>query len=256
MQATNSLDTAGQPSSGDEVRAESVPALRAPRGAPSQLLGRAESVAVAGSVEPAPAERGVDPGSKECAIIDVATAHFLEHGYRGASVNAMVRASGISKESIYRYFSSKRELCEAVIERELAAQDKLLKSRVEALQSLDLRSALVALAATLLGFTTDRFLALRRLVFEQAADVPAVGSRYHEICVNRPAAAIAAILGTRAEAIGLDAPMLSRHLLGMLTWQLMLECDCAVRTTPNREEAEVLAAATVDDFIEAFLKKT
>ena len=236
MQATNSLGAAGEPAGGDGTRAESA--------------------AAEGSVEPSPAERSVDPGSKEYAIIDVATTHFLEHGYRGASVNAMVRTSGISKESIYRYFSSKRELCEAVIERELAAQDKLLQSRAEALRSLDLRSALVALAVTLLQFTTDRFLALRRLVFEQAADVPAVGKRYHETCVSRPAAAIAQILGAHAEAPGVDVPTLSRHLLGMLIWRLMLECDCAVRATPTREEAEALAAETVDDFIAAFLKKT
>ena len=43
-----------------------------------------------------------------------------QHGYQGASINAMARSSGISKESIYRYFSSKKQLFEAVIGRELA----------------------------------------------------------------------------------------------------------------------------------------
>ena len=44
------------------------------------------------------------PKAKEQEVLDVATAYFLEHGYQGASINAMARSSGISKESIYRYF--------------------------------------------------------------------------------------------------------------------------------------------------------
>ena len=66
------------------------------------------------------AEGRSKPKAKEQEVLDVATDYFLAHGYQGASINAMARSSGISKESIYRYFSSKKQLFEAVIGRELA----------------------------------------------------------------------------------------------------------------------------------------
>src|SRR5690606_10698485 len=49
------------------------------------------------------------PKAKEQEVLDVATEYFLKHGYQGASINEMARQSGISKESIYRYFSSKKQ---------------------------------------------------------------------------------------------------------------------------------------------------
>ncbi len=58
-------------------------------------------------------ESRLKPKAKEQEVLDVATEYFLQHGYRGASINAMARSSGISKESIYRYFSSKQQLFEA-----------------------------------------------------------------------------------------------------------------------------------------------
>ena len=64
-------------------------------------------------------EAAQKPKAKEQEVLDVATEYFLKHGYQGASINAMARSSGISKESIYRYFSSKKQLFEAVIGREL-----------------------------------------------------------------------------------------------------------------------------------------
>ena len=48
------------------------------------------------------AEGRSKPKPKEQEVLDVATDYFLAHGYQGASINAMARSSGISKESIYR----------------------------------------------------------------------------------------------------------------------------------------------------------
>lgn len=56
---------------------------------------------------PVPASARV---AKKAQILDVASEWFLTHGYAGTSVSAMARQSGISKVSIYRYFSSKEAL--------------------------------------------------------------------------------------------------------------------------------------------------
>ena len=88
-------------------------------------------------------ENRLKPKAKEQEVLDVATEYFLQHGYRGASINAMARSSGISKESIYRYFSSKQQLFEAVIGRELIEYRRSLRGLDVTLRSSDLRVALI-----------------------------------------------------------------------------------------------------------------
>src|SRR5213075_2976617 len=115
------------------------------------------------------AEGRSKPKAKEQEVLDVATDYFLEHGYEGASINAMARSSGISKESIYRYFSSKKQLFEAVIGRELVEYRTALDHLDSILKSLELRAALIMVVETTLALiTTDRTLALRRLIFDEA----------------------------------------------------------------------------------------
>ena len=87
-------------------------------------------------------ESRLKPKAKEQEVLDVATEYFLQHGYRGASINAMARSSGISKESIYRYFSSKQQLFEAVIGRELIEYRRSLHRLDATLRSMELRAAL------------------------------------------------------------------------------------------------------------------
>lgn len=47
---------------------------------------------------------------RRAAILSAGMAVFLEFGYRGASIDAIVRRAGGSKRTIYRYFGSKDEL--------------------------------------------------------------------------------------------------------------------------------------------------
>ena len=102
-------------------------------------------------------ESRLKPKAKEQEVLDVATEYFLQHGYRGASINAMARSSGISKESIYRYFSSKQQLFEAVIGRELIEYRRNLHRLDATLRSMDLRAALTTVAEAILAIiTTDR----------------------------------------------------------------------------------------------------
>jgi AcrR family transcriptional regulator len=201
-------------------------------------------------------ERRGPQTTKEREILDVAAVFFTKLGYRGTSVSAMARSSGISKESIYRYFSSKRELFEAMVERELVEYGELLKWRVATLESVDLRSALVTFGTLVLGVcTADRTLALQRLVFAETTHTPSIGRRYHRMGPVQTYAALKRLLASRVLASDFDAATLSRHLLALLSWRIVLERDCAVRMTPSRVELASLAASTVDDFMKAFFKR-
>src|SRR5688572_3422216 len=200
-------------------------------------------------------ESRLKPKAKEQEVLDVATEYFLQHGYRGASINAMARSSGISKESIYRYFSSKQQLFEAVIGRELIEYRRSLHRLDATLRSMDLRAALITVAETILGIiTTDRTQALRRLIFDEATRSPEVGQHYYKIGAGQAYTVLENVLETHAHQSDFDIPSLARNFAGLLCWRITLERQCAVRGEPTSQEIAELATAVVDDFMKAFLK--
>lgn len=199
---------------------------------------------------------GPQATSKQQEVLDVATEYFLSHGYQGASINAMARNSGISKESIYRYFSCKKELFEAVIDRELAEYQARLQALDATIKSTDLRRALLAVSETVLGvITTERTLALRRLIFEEATRSPDVGHHYYRIGPAQAYATVEAIFSVHLDAAEFDYASLSRHLMALLAHRVMLARDCRVQSEPTPAEISSLAAEVVDDFLKAFLRR-
>ncbi len=61
-----------------------------------------------------------DGNAKRRQIVDGARAVFLSAGFDGASMNDVARAAGVSKGTLYAYFSSKEEMFEAIIRGEYA----------------------------------------------------------------------------------------------------------------------------------------
>jgi|GEM_PF-574141 TetR/AcrR family transcriptional repressor of mexJK operon len=201
------------------------------------------------------AEGRSKPKPKEQEVLDVATDYFLAHGYQGASINAMARSSGISKESIYRYFSSKKQLFEAVICRELAEYQAGVRRALSAEKTMDLREALINIAETVLEVaTTDRTLALRRLIFDEARRSPDVGQHYYKIGPEYAFAAVEEIFRSHQSESEFDPAILSRHFLALVAWRPILERECALGPAPTRAQIRARVEPTVRDFMKAFLK--
>lgn len=192
--------------------------------------------------------------SKQQEVLDVASDYFLTHGYEGASINAMARSSGISKESIYRYFGSKKELFEAVIERELEDYQETLRNIDGTASHLDLREALVSVAEAILGLiTTDRTLALRRLIFDEASRSPDLGQHYYRIGPERAYAKLEALFKAHHVDSKFEPKVLSRHFTALISYRTMMERECRVMDEPTRERIRHLMELVVDDFMQAFL---
>lgn len=194
--------------------------------------------------------------SKQREVLDVAAEYFLNHGYEGASISAMARSSGISKESIYRYFSSKQELFEAVIDRELYDYRDALHELDGALAEVDLRGALLLVATTVLGvITTDRTLALRRLIFAEAARCPEMGQHYYEIGPRHAHAKLRSIFESELASAEFDSDSLSRYFIALISHRVMLARECGIDPAPSRAQIEATAERSVDDFCRAFLRE-
>ena len=153
-------------------------------------------------------EGRLKPKAKEQEVLDVATEYFLQHGYRGASINAMARSSGISKESIYRYFSSKQQLFEAVIGRELIEYRRSLHRLDATLRSMELRAALDHGRRDDSRHHHDGSHAWRcaGLIFDEATRSPEVGQHYYKIGAGQAYAVLENVLETHAHQSDFDIP--------------------------------------------------
>ena len=65
-----------------------------------------------------------DDSSKRRQILDGASKVFMNLGFDGASMGEIARAAGVSKGTLYVYFTDKNRLFEAIVEREMLDQQK------------------------------------------------------------------------------------------------------------------------------------
>jgi len=192
---------------------------------------------------------------KEREVLDVATEYFLAHGYQGTSISAMARDSGISKESIYRYFSSKKELFEAVIARELHAYQKKLRSLDIKFDSIPLNVALKKTAESILeAVTADRTLGLRRLIFQESRQSPEIGQYYYEVGPREAYRNLEHIFAFHKEEFRLEPEKLAIYFVAMVLHHIMLARQCAVARPVSKAKARALAAEATADFIAAFAR--
>lgn len=67
---------------------------------------------------PRPRFHKLDPAERD-RILDGAAREFADHGFVRASLNRIIRATGLSKGAMYYYFDSKEDLFEAVVDHAL-----------------------------------------------------------------------------------------------------------------------------------------
>lgn len=115
---------------------------------------------------------------KKSAVIAAATQIFLEQGFHNASMDAIARCAGVSKQTIYNNFGSKEALFSAIAcERCLDMLSALLETEQA---HANAKATLQAFAKTLLQILLEpAALALHRLIIAESARFPEVGEIYH-----------------------------------------------------------------------------
>ena len=190
---------------------------------------------------------------KEQEVLTVASDYFLSHGYKGTSINAMARDSGISKESIYRYFSSKKDLFEAVIAKELAEYQEKLHSVDFEYDSIPLDVALQKTAESILSaVTTNRTLSLRRLIFQEARKTPEIGRYYYEIGPREAYRNLEKVFALHKAEANLPPAKLAQYFVSMVLHYTMLVRQCGVIKPLTRKQIQRHAAEVTKDFLDAF----
>jgi AcrR family transcriptional regulator len=141
---------------------------------------------------------GEEDSSKRRQILGGARKVFMDLGFDGASMGEIARSAGVSKGTLYVYFTDKCRLFEAIVEQEMLQQDEV---------SFDLDPARDA--PTTLKEFGEAYVALLcrpgggsaiRTVMAIAERMPEVGRRYYERVLDRIINRLAAYLQARVRA--------------------------------------------------------
>lgn len=197
---------------------------------------------------------GEDPAKRD-QILNGAMEVFLANGFHKASMNDICRAAGVSKGTIYVYFTDKDDLFAAMIDRE---RERLFGD----LDGLLTNDSPLADKLTLFGtrlaevICSDQVIAAQRIVAATVDRLPQIGARFYDAGAQRAHGALLSLL-TREIAAGrlaIPDPALAAHqLIELVTaglWRKRLFAK--MPTPPTRTEIAATVVPAVALFLHAY----
>jgi TetR/AcrR family transcriptional repressor of mexJK operon len=191
-------------------------------------------------------------------ILDAARRLFLAHGYAHTSTEAVRRAAGISKETLYRYYATKEELFADVLRRltlehlprPLQSDEKLARGATRK----QLHNTLQRLAQDIVEVMMQPdYLALLRIVIGESTRFPHLGELFRKTVPEQAIAAVSALLARlrkKGLAAKIDDEAAARMFLGSLLTYAVLDGVLSVDGKPHPPAPKRLAAMT-DLFVRA-----
>lgn len=129
-------------------------------------------------------------------VLDAAAGLFMAQGYGATSMDAVARAAGVSKATLYAYFAGKDELFAAIVG-EVCSRHAEASGGAHDEDEEDLRAALAAIGRSYLSFLfRDDVMAIYRVVMAEGPRVPELG---HAFFQSGPRKIIAWLSGWMAE---------------------------------------------------------
>jgi len=124
---------------------------------------------------------------KHRAIVQAATAHFLQAGYQGTSMDEIAVSARVSKQTVYKHFSDKEKLFEAIVLATLDRAGEPLRAEIAAVhKAADVAAALRHLADSYLATVLrPEVLQLRRMIIGEAGRLPDLARLYYQRAPER-----------------------------------------------------------------------
>lgn len=210
---------------------------------------------------PLPTEKPGNSAQKRRAILEAATEVFLKGGYLGTNMEEIAALSAVSKQTIYKQFSSKEALfVEIVTSLTDSASDRVHNNVPEPVDD-DVAGFLQTYAyRQLMVVLTPRLMQLRRLVIGEVGRFPELAKVLYDRGPQRAISALAKTLEslTARGLLMIDDPMLAASQFNWLVMsaplnQAMLLGDKAIPKPPALRRH---AAESVRVFLAAFGRKS
>jgi len=186
------------------------------------------------------------------AILAAATEVFLESGYAGTSIDAVIERVGGSKRAIYSYFGGKKELFEAIVTQ--VSGRALGALTPEAIVRRDAEATLMDFGTRVVTLLMSRTtLALYRLVIAEGVRFPELAHAFFENGPGRASEGLAAALKEferKGEIRVTDRRRAAEHFIGMLRDDLHLKVVLGLHSPPTPREIEQTVRQAVSIFLD------
>ena len=218
------------------------------------IAGPGAGLTLSRRVEASAGDGPREEGAKRRQILDGARRVFLADGFDGASMNEVARSAGVSKGTLYVYFTSKEELFAALLRDEKRDQAEQLCRFND--DDLDLRSTLHGFGVRFVDLVLrPDSLAHLRTVVAVAPKFPEIGRAYYEAGPETGRRRIARYLDRQVAGGQLAIPdtvAASTLFFEMLKANVLLEALLAIGPRPTPAEVERHVAQAVDLFIKLY----
>ena len=197
------------------------------------------------------AEPAIKRGRKFAQVIEGARAVFMADGYEGASVDAIARAAGVSKATLYSYVPDKRLLFMEVAKAECSAQIEGARGMLA--HGAPPREALTAAAHHMLALVLSEFgRQVFRLCVAESDRFPELGAEFFatgpavfkaQMCDYLRAAV------ARGELRIADVPLAADQFIEMCHAELFVEMVFGIRKGATEAEKRRVVDGAVETFM-------
>lgn len=210
-------------------------------------------------LQPGPAAETGRSARRREAIIQAATAVFLQHGYLGATMDEVAAHASVSKQTVYKLFRDKEHLfAEVIMDKTVGVVEEISAAVAHTLRDAsDVRRALRDLAEGFLkGLLQPDVLRLRRLVIAEADRFPEVGRAWYEQGFDRALVIVGESMRQLAER-GLlrdlgDPTLAAYQFAGLVMYKPMNQVMFSgTQALPDDETLGRIADGAVDAFLAA-----
>jgi TetR/AcrR family transcriptional regulator, mexJK operon transcriptional repressor len=187
-------------------------------------------------------------------VLEAAAELFLAHGYGPVSMDAVARAAGVSKATLYAHFSSKDELFGQLMRER--AKSKMIDEALLVPSPDGLREALETLGRGMLRYLlSEQTLAIYRIAIAESQRFPELGRAFHASGPQRGCDWLRAWVLRQQEA-GLlrpaDPTVAAEQLASLLRSNLFLRATLALGPAATDAEIDASVAAAVDTWLRAY----
>lgn len=184
-----------------------------------------------------------------------AVATFVKHGYDGTSMDAIAKAAGITRRTLYARYPDKRAVFLDVIPWALTRTTE--REATEEFDDADLRTALVAVGRVGLARAIDPDIArLKRIAMTESARFPEFALSAHSMTWSPRHRQVMELLRRHHEAGDIEVDNLeltAGHFIAVVEHLPARLADCGIYRSPDEEERHLQHA--VDLFLRGVLRR-